>query len=658
MIFFKKYIFIILLFLVSKIDAQEYTIKNFTIKDGLPSNIIFDIKQDKIGYLWIATEKGLVKYDGHDFTQITKQKTTTLFIDNQNVYAGVENGLFIKSNTDEKFLKSKKIQKIIRFKDEIIIGTIQGIYLYKNNKLQPLKINSAIDSSSINDIIIENSNIIICSSNGLFKSLKNLIKNNLKKIFKGNFLHIEKSYNNYITVGNGNIVSVVKGDSISKKISTLSDISSMKKIKNELWITSNSNGIEIFSLPSFSFKQKINKYNSLSTNTIFNVFKDRQNTIYLASNKGFYTLQKTPFKSLLNNNPVIHFENFQVNYKNVDSLLNSKKLKLSDNERNLAFSFKTINITNPKKIKYRYALNGNFSSWSTNNTVQFPKLNPGKYNFEVQSKIGNKKSLIKSFSFTIDAPFYKQAWFVFLVIIIFLIISYISVHYYIKKIELKSDKKISKLKLENRLLSLEQKALQLQMNPHFIFNVLNGIKALGNNGNKKDLNNTISQFSVLLRGILNNSRKEEITLAEEIKLLKNYIELEQRISSKSFSYNITTNLNNIDAEEILIPTMLIQPFVENCIQHAFEKSYLGEINISFNVKYRFLYCNIIDNGIGIHHSMNKKTSTNHKSVALGIARERLFAINSKSCFKIDEIIENKITRGTKVSFRIPLKTDY
>ena len=72
MIFFKKYIFIILLFLVSKIDAQEYTIKNFTIKDGLPSNIIFDIKQDKIGYLWIATEKGLVKYDGHDFTQITK----------------------------------------------------------------------------------------------------------------------------------------------------------------------------------------------------------------------------------------------------------------------------------------------------------------------------------------------------------------------------------------------------------------------------------------------------------------------------------------------------------------------------------------------------------------------------------------------------------
>ena len=107
MIFFKKYIFIILLFLVLKIDAQEYTIKNFTIKDGLPSNIIFDIKQDKIGYLWIATEKGLVKYDGHDFTQITKQKTTTLFIDNQNVYAGVENGLFIKSNTDEKFLKSK-----------------------------------------------------------------------------------------------------------------------------------------------------------------------------------------------------------------------------------------------------------------------------------------------------------------------------------------------------------------------------------------------------------------------------------------------------------------------------------------------------------------------------------------------------------------------
>jgi sensor histidine kinase YesM len=207
-------------------------------------------------------------------------------------------------------------------------------------------------------------------------------------------------------------------------------------------------------------------------------------------------------------------------------------------------------------------------------------------------------------------------------------------------------------------LSLEQKALQLQMNPHFIFNVLNGIKALGNSGKIEELNTTISKFSVLLRGILHNSRKEEITLREEISLLKNYIELEQRMSSKSFAYTIHTNLNNIDADEILIPTMLLQPFAENCVQHAFQNATLGEMFISFEVKHHFLYCLIIDNGIGIHESKRRKENLNHNSVALKVSKERMQILSDKSSFSIDEIVKENKIKGTKVSFRIPLKTDY
>ena len=212
--------------------------------------------------------------------------------------------------------------------------------------------------------------------------------------------------------------------------------------------------------------------------------------------------------------------------------------------------------------------------------------------------------------------------------------------------------------MKNRLLTLEQKALQLQMNPHFIFNVLNGIKALGNAGKIDELNNNISKFSVLLRGILNNSRKEEITLQEEINLLKNYIELEQRMSSKTFTYAINTQLNNIDPEEILIPTMLIQPFVENSIEHAFQKNIKGEIFINFEVKHYFLHCSITDNGIGIHQSKQQKQHLHHKSVALKVSKERLYIISTKSNLKITEIKEGKQVKGTQVNFRIPLKTDY
>ncbi|WP_439130991.1 histidine kinase [Polaribacter sp.] len=654
----KKYIIIVLLVVHVKIDAQNYSIKNLTIKEGLPSNIVYDIQQDNIGYLWIATEKGLVKFDGDDFTVITTQKTTNLFIDGTTIYAGLENGLLVKDKSKIQFLKSKAVLSIIKHRNKVIVGTIEGLYSLKNTELQPIQINSTLNSSSIHDIISTEKGIIIASSNGLYK-VDNLLNTNVLINYKKDiFTSIDKSYYSFIATKVNHDIVEIKNDSIINTFKSISDINSIKRIKNEVWICSKTSGIEIFTLPSFTFKQKINKYNSLQTNTIYNVFEDNLNTIYIASAKGIYILKKTAFKNITNQKLDIYFENFQVNHQNADTLLSKKRVKLSHLENNISITFKTVNLSHPKKIQYRYQLDKDFSPWSFNNTVQFPNLIPGKYQFKIQSKIGNQKSSIKTFSFIIDAPFYQQAWFIFSIVITFLLAGYLSLDFYLKRINTINSKKIHQLKLQNRLLSLEQKALQLQMNPHFIFNVLNGIKALGNSGETTELNNTISKFSVLLRGILNNSRKEETTLKEEILLLKNYIELEQRMSSKTFNYYINTNLNNIDPEEILIPTMLIQPFVENCIKHAFEKNTKGEIILNFDVKHQFLHCTIKDNGIGIYQSQKRKVNSTYKSVALKVSKERLLAINTKSFLEINEIIAHKAIKGTKVSFKIPLKTDY
>ena len=195
------------------------------------------------------------------------------------------------------------------------------------------------------------------------------------------------------------------------------------------------------------------------------------------------------------------------------------------------------------------------------------------------------------------------------------------------------------------------------MNPHFIFNVLNGIKALGNSGNTKELNETVSQFATLLRAILNNSREEEISLSQEISTLKNYVELEQKMSSNAFQYVFNTNTNNIDLEEILIPPMLIQPFIENAIKHGFKgKSETGQIIIDFTVKNNYLHCAIVDNGIGYNHS--KKSTKNHKSLALKVTQERIKNLSKYSSFDISELQEQNQITGTKVEFKIPLKTDY
>lgn len=654
----KRNIYIIFIFFTVKIFTQEYEIQNITVKDGLPSNIVYDIQQDKIGYLWIATDKGLVKFDGDDFVQINKLRTTNLLVKDDFVYAGSENGLFVKQRSKEYFVKSKKVCKIFSHENDIFVGTSEGIYHLKENDLIPLKLNTTLDFSIINDVIFSNNSFYISSTKGLYKSNK-LFKNSfLTKINDSSFISLQKFQHKIIAATSKGKLLLIENDSITKTIETLENISSVKKLKNEIWVTSKTNGLEVFVLPSFSFKQKINKYNSLQTNAINTVFRDNFHSTFIGSERGIYILRSNNSQNYTKIKPTIFFESLQINHKNVDSLFVVKNLKLANSENNIAISFKSVDLSNPKKIRYRYKLTKDFSPWSTTNTIQFPSLNPGKYTFQVQSKIENQESNIKSFSFYIDAPIYQQAWFIFTVIISLLLVSYFSIHYYIKNLNKINKQKIDKLKLQNRLLSLEQKALQLQMNPHFIFNVLNGIKALGNSGKINELNIAISKFSVLLRGILNNSRKEEITLQEEITLLKNYIELEQRMNSKSFSYSINTFLNDINADEILIPTMLIQPFVENCIQHAFQKNIEGIIIINFEVANHFLNCNIIDNGIGYKESIKRKLNTSHNSVALNVSRERLNILSHRNSFKITETIEENTIKGTKVSFRIPLKTDY
>lgn len=655
----RKYITLFILFvIIFKIDAQQSSIKNITIENGLPSNNIFDLEQDQIGYLWIATDAGLVKYDGNEFKLINKRITTALNIYDDVIYAGTENGLFIKSKTNEEFLKSKKVLKVYTHDSNIYIGTLEGIFILSEHNLKPLKLNTTLDFSIINDILYCDNSYFIATNNGLWVINDLSAPNSIEKIIDKNIVSLTAFQSQVIASSIEGELYVTNSKSILKNVQTIRNVSTINKIKNELWVCSKSEGIEIFTLPSFSFKQKINKYNSLSTNTTYSVFRDVNNSSYITSNNGLYILNSSIQRNRPNLIPIVHFENLQINHENFNNLLLNNRAKLSSIQNNISVSFKTVNLLNPYDVKYRYSLNDQFSPWLTTNTVQYPKLNSGNYTFKIQSKINSTKSKIKSFSFSIDKPFYEKAWFYFVTGIGSLLIGYFTLHYYILKINKVNKEKLDKLKLKNRLLSLEQKALQLQMNPHFIFNVLNGIKALGNAGKTNELNNTISKFSMLLRGILNNSRKEEISLFDELSLLKNYIELEQRMSTKSFSYKIFKNLNNIDTEEIIIPTMLIQPFVENSIKHAFTDIEKGKIEIHFDVEFSFLKIQIIDNGSGIHQTRKKSMQVKHKSIALKVSKERLQNITPKNSFKAEEIFEKNKVTGTKISFKIPLITDY
>ncbi|SNR40516.1 Two component regulator propeller [Maribacter sedimenticola] len=364
--------------------------------------------------------------------------------------------------------------------------------------------------------------------------------------------------------------------------------------------------------------------------------------------------------------PKVYFTGVEERYKTIDSLIlkdwtnTNKILQLTPDQTQLGFSFRTVDVDHPNEVAYRTRLDDNeWSPWVKENKQNFAGLAYGAHTFSVQSRNYRwQESEPIAFRFFIDSPIYQKDWFQWSVLALAVVLLLSFGWWYIRKIKAKNRAEQERLKTQNYLLTLEQKALQLQMNPHFIFNVLNGVKAMA--GTKPDkMDATINSFAILLRETLQNSRKEHIGLDQEIKALKHYIEVEQLMAQKPFEYAIKVKTTP-DAEEILIPPMLIQPFVENAIRHGILKGEKeGKLEIGFTTSKTHLHCSIIDNGLGIFKSQSEKAKTDHQSMALTVTKERLASIAGKNTLHISEIKnEDGSVEGTKIAFKIPLLTDY
>ena len=216
------------------------------------------------------------------------------------------------------------------------------------------------------------------------------------------------------------------------------------------------------------------------------------------------------------------------------------------------------------------------------------------------------------------------------------------------------------LTLQKNLAEYEQKALHLQMNPHFVFNCLGSISSfIVQNGNDSAIK-YLAKFSKLMRLTLEYSKESLIPVDKEIEGLQNYLELEQLRFNKAFDFTITKDKNIED--DMALPPLLIQPFVENAIIHGLiPKKEFGLVSIDFSLTDKNLVCTITDNGIGFNKSKEMKENSVqvHKSMALDIIKKRLEMMgdsNSKATtFTIEEIIENTEVKGTKVVLLLPIQ---
>ena len=360
------------------------------------------------------------------------------------------------------------------------------------------------------------------------------------------------------------------------------------------------------------------------------------------------------------------FNRVEVVYESIDTINlqqwtnDGKVLQLNPSQNHVSFEYTSVDLDNPNQVSYRYKLNTEqWSSWSHNKSVNFPNLNSGDYTFQVEARSLNLKSIEPiQFKFSIAQKLIDKLWFQSIVIAVLALIVFGLLWRTFSRYKIRMQAKEKQLELEKHLISLEHKALQLQMNPHFIFNVLNGIKAMSRVDIKK-MNTVINTFSTLLRNTLLNSRKEMISLQQEIDSLNSYVKIEQLMREQTFQFEIKVSVSE-DLEEVLLPSMLIQPFLENAVKHGIsDKENEGKIEVSFTQKGEGLEVEIVDNGIGYFKSKKKVKNVSHESVAVALSKERITTLAGENTLRIVELKDlHSNVVGTKVTFRIPIITDY
>jgi tetratricopeptide (TPR) repeat protein len=214
------------------------------------------------------------------------------------------------------------------------------------------------------------------------------------------------------------------------------------------------------------------------------------------------------------------------------------------------------------------------------------------------------------------------------------------------------------LTLQKELAEYEQKALHLQMNPHFVFNCLGSISSFIVQNGTHSAVKYLAKFSKLMRLTLEYSKKSLIPIDKEIQSLQNYLELEQLRFNNKFSFTITKD--DAIEDDLALPPLLLQPFVENAIIHGVIPSKeIGSISIDFKLDKSNLICTIIDNGIGYATSkaIKENSVSVHQSMALDITKKRLEMIAASTSKKAEVVIEelDNGNTGTKVTLHLPIQ---
>ena len=460
---------------------------------------------------------------------------------------------------------------------------------------------------------------------------------------------------------------LLKNKKIISHLSTENGLltNSVKKIttsKNIIWMVER-NAVQGY---DYSNKKFLNIGQAFSAfNLELNDIKVLNDTVFLATSKGVQFFP-TNINSINTIAPFASINAFSVDGK--ITLANNQLIKLPSSSNSISIALQGAAIKSAGNFYYQYRLLGSDTNWvkvkSSENIVRYVSLPPGKYRFEL--RVINEDGIYSKESpyieFVINQHWWMQWWFFLIVIAIASLVIRKTFIIRLAIIEKNNQINIDKMVAQDGMRSSQLSALKAQMNPHFIFNVLNSIQEIILLSNKKQAVLYLGKFADLMRSTLEQSNKNAISLNDEIKSLHLYLELEALRLNENFSYHIdATNIENQHA--VQFPALLIQPYIENAIKHGLlHKEGEKKLVIIFCLlDANTMSCTITDNGVGRTRSaeINRMHRNKHNGFATGATQKRLELLNMGSektitVSFVDLIDEFKRNSGTEVSLYIPL----
>lgn len=395
--------------------------------------------------------------------------------------------------------------------------------------------------------------------------------------------------------------------------------------------------------------------------------------------------------------PTAVVSSFFVHDRDFSHLLRQGTIALGHEQNFFSFGFSMPGAIDPHEMQFAFKLEGVDKDWrlaKADFSVAYTDIARGDYRLLVRAgdDMGNWSRQLTEVPIRINGPYWQTPWFYGAVVAVLFLVAYGVFRYRLnqsrklnalqlafnedlkQQLALKTAEVTAQMahieaerqeKLESdyrkRLSESELKAIRAQMNPHFIFNVLNSIESYILENDAKAASRLVQKFAKLNRLVLENSAYSYVSVAREWEALNLYVELEALRFNNEFDYSFST-IGNIDMKNLFIPPMLVQPLIENAIHHGIRQqmSRRGDIRVSVEHKGNAICFTIIDNGGGLEKARVNKHSHPYKKTSMGLVtiEERLKLINRNSGCKTGKLeLTNRAPNpvgGTKAVLCIPL----